>query len=118
MARIWRESELEMPSVVRSQAIPKPNQLKGMLYSAAHGAWSLTELAPPYYSCVGNLTAKKIAGDGANVIRVNGAWLSVDAATYKMLEVGERLKVRYTRRARTISIDRLVDKPPGLDLDS
>ena len=96
-----------MPSVVRSQTIANPNQLKAMLHSAAHWAWSLTDLAPPYYSCVGELTAKKPAVDGGYVIRVNGAWLKVDEATCELLEVGERLKVRYTRRARAISIDRL-----------
>ena len=101
-----------MPSVVRSQAITNPNQLKAMLYSAAHWVWSLTDLIPPYYTCEGKLTSKKILADGRNAIRINGAWLAVDEATYELLEVGERLRVRYTRRARAISIDRIVDGRP------
>ena len=108
-ADFWLESGLEMPSVVRSQAIPKPNQLKAAAYAAAVWAWSLTDVVPPYYTCEGKLMDKKVAPDGGNAIRVNGAWLAVDDATCKTLEVGERLRVRYTRRARAISIDRLAD---------
>lgn len=92
----------------RSQAIPKPNQLKAIVCAVANSAWSLTDVIPPYFTCEGELAAKKITADGENVIRVNGAWLMVDEATYGMLSVGERLRVRYTRRARSISIDKLV----------
>ena len=92
----------------RSQAIPRPNQLKAIVCAVANCAWSLTDAIPPYYTCEGELTAKKMTADGERVIQVNGAWLMVDEATYGMLSVGERLRVRYTRRARSISIDRLV----------
>lgn len=95
----------------RSQALPKPNQLKAIVSAVAHWARSLTDAIPPYYTCEGELTGKKMTADGESVIRVNGAWLMVDEATYGMLSVGERLRVRYTRRARSISIDKLVDKP-------
>ena len=95
----------------RSQAIPKHNQLKAIVCAVANWAWSLTDAIPPYYTCEGELEAKKKTADGESVIRVNGAWLMVDEATYGMLSVGDHLRVRYTRRARSISIDKLVDKP-------
>jgi len=94
--------------VFKSQALPKPNQLKAIVSAVVNWAWSLTDAIPPYYTCEGELTSKKMTADGENVIRVNGAWLTVDEATYGMLSIGERLRVRYTRRARSISIDRLV----------
>ncbi len=109
--QIRSKSEPETPSVFRSQALPKPNQLKAIVSAVANWAWSLTDAIPPYYTCEGELAAKKITADGESVIRINGAWLMVDEATYGMLSVGDHLRVRYTRRARSISIDKLVDKP-------
>ena len=92
----------------RTQAIPKSNQLKAIVCAVAHWARSLTDAAPPYYTCEGELTAKKMTADGESAIQVNGAWLTVDEATYGILSVGDRLGVRYTRRARSISIDKFV----------
>ena len=80
--------------------------MKAIARAVANCAWSLTDAIPPYYTCEGELTAKKITADGESVIQVNGAWLMVDEATYGMLSVGESLRIRYTRRARAISIDK------------
>ncbi len=71
-------------------------------------AWSLLDLLPPYYVTEGALVRKEIAEDGALRLVVNGARIEVDADTFQKLALGERLRVRCTRKARAINIDRYV----------
>ena len=70
--------------------------------------WSFADMLPPYNVAEGIVDEKVVGSDGLPIIRVNKARVSVDRSTYDMLTVGDRLRVRYTRSARAISIDRYV----------
>ena len=67
---------------------------------------SLTDALPPYRTAQGVLDAKETCDDGKFYIHVAGARVEVDEATCHILEIGEMLKVRYTRGDRAINIDR------------
>ena len=72
---------------------------------------SLIDAIPPYHFFEGPLTDKARDERGRCWIRCGGNTVEVDRFTYEALEVGERLRLRYTRSNRAISIDRLV--PPS-----
>ncbi len=72
---------------------------------------SLVDAVPPYHIFEGPLTDKSRDDDGRCWIRCGGNRVEVDPYTYGALEVGERLRLRYTRGNKAVSIDRLV--PPG-----
>ncbi len=72
---------------------------------------SLIDAIPPYNIFEGALTDKARDESGKCWIRCGGNPVEVDPHTYEALEVGERLRLRYTRGNRAVSIDRLV--PPG-----
>ena len=74
--------------------------------SIAKRAWSRTDVTPPYRVVQGRLEAKEEAQDSRLLIVVDGVRVSVDAATFEMLSVGECVRVLYTRKVRAISIDR------------
>ena len=67
---------------------------------------SLTDALPPYRTAQGVLDAKETCDDGKFYIHVAGSRVEVDEATCHILEIGEMLKVRYTRGDRAINIDR------------
>jgi hypothetical protein len=67
---------------------------------------SLTDALPPYRTAQGVLDAKESCDDGKFYIHVADSRVQVDEATCQILEIGEMLKVRYTRGARAINIDR------------
>ena len=73
------------------------------------------DAVPPYHVFEGALREKLRDSRGRTWIRCGPDLVEVDPFTYDTLEVGERLRLRYTRRKRVVSIDRLV--PPS-DLDS
>ena len=74
-------------------------------------AWSLIDALPPYRVADGTLEGKEAGEDGEFIIIVNGARISVDAATFSILKPGERLSVRHTARLhRAISIVRYVER--------
>ena len=75
---------------------------------------SLIDAIPPYHIYVGPLTAKVKDDSGRAWIRCGGNMVEVDAHTYGALEVGERLRLRYTRGKKAVSIDKLV---PSNDLE-
>ena len=60
---------------------------------------------PPYYVIEGEILDRRAGRSGEPLIIVNGAPISVDRPTFDSLAVGQRVKVRYTRAARAISID-------------
>ena len=64
---------------------------------------------PPYYVMEGILESKKIDESGRYVLLVEGEPISVDHPTYHILDIGEHIRVRYTRGVRAISIDRFMD---------
>lgn len=70
---------------------------------------SLVDALPPYYTLEGVLESKKVYDD-AYILIVNGAPISVDRPTYHILDIGERIRVRYTRGARAINIDRFLSE--------
>ncbi len=72
---------------------------------------SLIDAVPPYHLYEGSLTEKVQDEMGRTWIRCGGNLVEVDPFTYEALQVGERLRLRYTRLNRAVSIDRLV--PPG-----
>ncbi|MDP6715596.1 MAG: hypothetical protein QF368_13355 [SAR202 cluster bacterium] len=67
---------------------------------------SLTDALPPYRTARGILDAKETCNDGKFYIHVADSRVEVDEATCQTLEIGEMLKVRYTRGDRAINIDR------------
>jgi hypothetical protein len=67
---------------------------------------SLTDALPPYRTAQGVLDAKESCDDGKFYIHVADSRVQVDEATCQILEIGEMLKVRYTRGDRAINIDR------------
>lgn len=76
--------------------------------------WMLGDAFPPYKDVEGQLEAKETRADGKQLVCVNSTWVEVDEQTYDLLVVGENLRVRYTRRGRGISIDRLLPgRGPG-----
>ena len=76
--------------------------------------WTLGDAFPPYRDVEGQLEAKEIRVDGKHTVCVGSTWVEVDEQTYDILVVGENLRVRYTRRGRGISIDRLLPgRGPG-----
>ena len=83
--------------------------VKSASQKAESWALSLVDALPPYYVLEGTLDSKRVDDSGAYVLLVNGSPISVDRATYHILDVGERLRARYTRGARAISIDRFMD---------
>lgn len=72
--------------------------------------WTLVDALPPYSRVEGPLEAKEMDPRGRHYILVESAWIEVDGATFDTLEMGERLRVRYTKGDRAINIDRL--QPP------
>ncbi len=91
------------------QTLRRSEQFK--VIARAVGNWInlLTDALPPYYVAEGPLDMKGKADDGRLRIHVNGAWVSVDQATFDLLEIGEYVRVRYTRRVRAINIDRFAN---------
>ena len=67
---------------------------------------SLTDALPPYRTAHGILDAKETCDDGKFYIHVADSRIEVDEATCQILEIGEMLKVHYTRGGRAINIDR------------
>lgn len=67
---------------------------------------SLTDALPPYRTAQGILDAKETCVDGKFYIHVTDSRVEVDEATCQILEIGEMLKVHYTRGGRAINIDR------------
>ena len=88
------------------QTIRRSEQLKVIARAVVNWINSLTDSLPPYYVAEGHLDMKGKADDGRLRIHVNGAWVSVDQPTFDLLEIGEYVRVRYTRRVRAINIDR------------
>lgn len=87
------------------------DRLSGALASAraSERARALMDILPPYRVADGILERKEKGEDGEFRIVINGARISVDAATFRLLQPGERLKARYTARmGRAISITRYV----------
>lgn len=83
--------------------------VKSASRKAESWAFALTDALPPYYVIEGTLESKRIDDSGRHIILVNGAPISVDRSTYHILDIGEHLRVRYTRGARAINIDRFMD---------
>ena len=75
----------------------------------------MIDVVPPYHVFEGALREKLRDCRGRTLIRCGPDLVEVDSFTYDTLKVGERLRLRYTRRKRVVSIDRLV--PPS-DLDN
>ena len=80
--------------------------LKSASRRAESWALSLADALPPYYTTEGILESKRVDASGGYTLRINGAHISVDHATYHILNIGERVRARYTRNARAINIDR------------
>ena len=82
----------------------------------ARGPWrvvkpwvsTLWDAVPPFNLAEGPLTDKEIGDDGTCYIAVGSARVEVDRVTFEMLELGELIRVRYTRANRAINIDRFV----------
>ena len=68
----------------------------------------LVDAFPPYYVTEGVLSSKEVGSNGRYFIHINGARIAVDRPTFETLSAGERIRVRYTRGYRAVSIDRFV----------
>ena len=76
-------------------------------------ASSLVDALPPYRIVEGPLSTKESGQNGLHYINVTGSRVRVDEATFKILEVGEIVKVRFTRGGIAINIDRYVPLDTG-----
>lgn len=85
------------------------NSLKSTSRRVESLASSLMDALPPYYVMQGTLESKRVDDRGRYILMVNGAPISVDRPTYHTLDIGENIRVRYTRSARAINIDRFMD---------
>ena len=83
--------------------------VKSASRKAESWAVSMVNALPPYYVREGILESKRVDDTGRYTILVDGELISVDRPTYHILDVGEHIRVRYTRGARAISIDRFMD---------
>ncbi|MDA0770878.1 MAG: hypothetical protein O2821_11745 [Chloroflexi bacterium] len=72
---------------------------------------SIKSKLPPYYEVEGLLKSKEAGTGGLPFIIVNAASIEVDRVTFDRVAVGDILRVRYTRDAKAISIDRMTDGP-------
>ena len=63
------------------------------------------DLLPPYRIYEGELWGKHVKA-GRFYLELGGDAVEVDRVAYSVLDVGEALGVRYTRRLRAINIDR------------
>ena len=54
------------------------------------------------------MKSKESDTDGTHYIIVNAAAIEVDRVTFSRLMVGDNVRVRYTRDAKAIAIDRTV----------
>ena len=72
---------------------------------------SLWDALPPYRYYEGDLGGKETGADGKLYIVVESSRVSVDSVTFELLEVGERIRLRYTRANRAINIDRFGKSP-------
>ena len=89
--------------------IPDTGAAKSALRKIESWSLSLLDALPPYYTVEGILESKRVDDGGRHILMVSGAPISVDSSTYHILDVGERVRVRYTRGARAISIDRFTN---------
>ena len=96
--------------MAQSQTIRRSEQFKVIARAVVNWVNLLTDALPRYYVAEGHLDMKGRADDGRLRIHVNGAWVSVDQPTFDLLNIGEYVRVRYTRRVRAISIDRYVNR--------
>ncbi|MCL0029064.1 hypothetical protein M1N23_02835 [Dehalococcoidia bacterium] len=69
---------------------------------------SLVDALPPYRIVEGPLSMKESDQKGLHYINVTGSRVRVDEATFNILDVGEIVKVRFTRSGIAINIDRYV----------
>ena len=83
--------------------------VKSASRKAESWALALTDALPPYYVIEGTLESKRVDDSGRHILLVSGDPVSVDRPTYHTLDIGERIRVRYTRGARAINIDRFMD---------
>ena len=75
------------------------------------GLSALWDALPPYRHYEGPLSGKEIGAGGKHYIVVERERVAVDQVTFDLLEVGETIRVRYTRAKRAINIDRIVRSP-------
>ncbi len=87
-------------------AVNARGMIRTALRKAESWASSLADALPPYYVIEGTLESKRVDDKGGYILLVSGDPISVDRPTYHILAVGERLRVRHTRAARAINIDR------------
>jgi hypothetical protein len=76
-----------------------------------------TDLLPPYHAYAGELWGKHIK-DGRFYLELEGNAVEVDSLTYGLLEVGETIRARYTRRLRVINLDRFPSDDEHVSGDS
>ena len=88
--------------------------MRGLSKKLGSVVGSLTDALPPYHIAQGTLDAKENGQGGGHYIRVAGARVRVDEASFEALTIGEMVKVRYTRGGLAINIDRYVS-PNGQD---
>ena len=71
-------------------------------------AYNLIDLVPPYHTIVGELKRKEFSSGNSAYLIVDRERILVDPSVFDLLEEGEELKIRSTRRKRAISIERLI----------
>ncbi len=104
---IWRNCP-KSATLNSCQTMNTWEMMKSASQKVESWALSLVDALPPYYSVEGTLESKRADENGKRILMVNGAPISVDQPTFDILDIGERIRVRYTRGARAINIDRYI----------
>ena len=97
----WRRQE-------RLWAMRAWDMIKVVSQKAGDAVSPLVDAFPPYYIAEGVLSTKGVETNGRYFIHVGEIRIVVDRPTFQTLSAGERIRVRYTRGFRAVSIDRFV----------
>ena len=72
-----------------------------------------TDLLPPYHIYQGHDWGKRSEA-GKFYLEFGSDSVEVDGVTYRLLGLGETIRVRYTRRMRAINLDRFIGDETGI----
>lgn len=114
MQSLWSGTRPRIHRTDGGPAVPAMSPLKALRRVAAairSSVESLVDAIPPYLIYEGPLAEKLRDGNGRSLLRCGRDLVEVDGFTYESLNVGDRLRLRYTRGRKAVSIDRLV--PPS-----
>ena len=95
-----------------------PAPLRGLWAAITGWLREQSDLLPPYHIYQGSDWERRAVGDRFYLV-VGTDEVEIDGVTFRLLESGETIKVRYTRRFKAINLDRFTGAlPPDQRCDS